>query len=186
MRKYGLSDRGMGRYNEWMGRFLLWSSGLMMQKDAVFGGVDSEYRYALERTWDERKPKLMFLMLNPSTADANIIDRTVGRCLGYAQTWGYGGLLIGNVFALRSTDPKVLRRHRDPVGPDNDFHLKAMAERSELIVAGWGTNVRINPEREDVVKEMFAGRLFCLALNSDGTPGHPLYLKAGASLLRLR
>jgi hypothetical protein len=83
------------------------------------------YRYALWRVWDGNRPPLVFVMLNPSIADAERDDPTIRRCLGFACAWGYGALTVVNLFALRATCPHTLRRAADPVGPDNDEHLRA-------------------------------------------------------------
>jgi hypothetical protein len=114
---------------------------------ACFGfgepGAARTHRYTLWRRWDERPP-LVAVMLNPSTADESVLDPTLRRVRGYAQAWGYGGFVIGNAFALRSTDPKGLLA--DPygaVGGWNDAHLRALralAAQSRLMV-GWGSNL---------------------------------------------
>ena len=85
---------------------------------------------------------MFFICLNPSTADAENDDKTVRRIIGFARDWGFGGVLIGNLFALRSRDPSALYKSADPVGPDNDMYLRQMAEQSELIVAAWGNHGR--------------------------------------------
>ena len=95
------------------------------------------YRYALTREWADGKC-VAWLMLNPSTADADIDDPTIRRCIGFARQWGYGRLVVVNLFALRATDPRVLVRNADPVGSKNDFYIaKAMKEAQEVICA-WG------------------------------------------------
>jgi hypothetical protein len=87
---------------------------------AVFS-ADRRYRYALTRRWDQARPWVTFVMLNPSTADAFRLDPTVTRCRSRARLLGAGGLLVLNLFAVRATDPRDMRTHPDPVGPDNDW-----------------------------------------------------------------
>src|SRR5438309_1547537 len=82
-----------------------------------------QYRYRLSRCWDESLPACMFIMLNPSTADAKVDDRTIKRCMAYARAWGYGKLYVGNLFAFRATKPKNMKAASDPVGPNNHHHL---------------------------------------------------------------
>src|SRR5262245_13227298 len=95
------------------------------------------YRYALTRTWGDPKKVVCWVMLNPSTADADQDDPTIRRCLGFSRAWGAGGLVVVNLFALRATDPDQLRIAADPVGPDNDSHLSTAAF-GRLVVAAWG------------------------------------------------
>ena len=84
------------------------------------------YRYDLQRRWGEG-PAVVFIGLNPSTADATVDDRTIGRMVGFATSWGRSAITVVNLFALRSKDPALLRAHSDPVGPDNDAVLRAAA-----------------------------------------------------------
>ena len=107
------------------------------RRTAVFS-TDDDYRYRLGRLWNADKPIVAFVMLNPSTADATTDDPTIRRCLNYAEDWGYGTLLVGNLFALRSTDPSRLHDHPEPVGPDNDEHLWEICEAAERVIAAWG------------------------------------------------
>jgi hypothetical protein len=85
----------------------------------VFGGPGDCYRYQLSRTWDEKKPRAMFVVMNPSTADPLVNDLTVAKCDRFARAWGYGGIYVGNTFAYRATNKKHLRSIPDPIGPDN-------------------------------------------------------------------
>lgn len=105
---------------------------------AVFGGPGDCYRYRLSRTWDEKKPHAMFVMMNPSTADPLVDDPTVAKCGRFARAWGYGGIYVGNTFAYRATDKKHLRLVDDPTGPDNDEHLIAMAKASRIVIFAYG------------------------------------------------
>lgn len=140
---------------------------------------DNEYRYRLWRVWDHALPRVAFLLLNPSTADANVLDQTLRRCCGFAQVWGFGGFEVVNLFALRSTKPTALYTHRDPVGPANDATILDVTLRCALTIAGWGVHGSFR-ERGETVRRMVttANReLHVLALTKNGAPRHPLYLR---------
>jgi len=141
---------------------------------AVTGGAtfsrDRRYRYRLWRRWDRARPVVAFVMLNPSTADARRDDPTIRRCIGFARRWGYGGIEVVNLFAYRSTDPRLLRRLRDPVGRDNHRHIRRALRKAALVIVGWGAWTVRSP-LEDL------GRARCLGLTSGGQPRHPLYLR---------
>ena len=148
----------------------------MMQRQAILDDA-REYRYALDRTWNPGFDRALFLMLNPSTADANVDDATIRRCMTFAARWDYGGIVVGNLFALRSTDPKGLLDHRDPVGSENDDHLQRLAGECKAVVAAWGNSasgLRLFQDRQTYVKELLRGRMQCLGTNKDGTPKHPV------------
>lgn len=151
------------------------------QKGATFS-EDKKYRYLLWREWDPVKPGIVFIMLNPSTADERVLDPTLRRCLGYAREWGYGRMDILNIFAIRSTDPRVLYAHRDPVGEKNDEVIRStcIRARSRMIVAAWGTH-GVFQQRDRAVIDLITGKmgqdLHCLQLTNAGIPSHPLYLK---------
>ena len=91
------------------------------------------YRYALWRTWDDEKGKAMFIGLNPSTADEIEDDRTIKRCISYAKQWGYGGIIMGNLFAYRTPSPAEMMMSNDPVGPENDTWLKRLSEEADIV-----------------------------------------------------
>src|SRR5262245_38555366 len=97
-----------------------------MLRSAVFSPC-RKYRYSLTRIWDAERPNVMFVGLNPSTADDQVDDPTVRRCIGFARKWRFGGMIIVNLFAYRSTDPNRLQEILDPVGPENDEHIAATA-----------------------------------------------------------
>lgn len=140
------------------------------------------YRYWLIRTWVaswdwEKHKAVAFIMLNPSTADAFKNDPTVERCERRARAMKYDGLIVGNIFALRSTDPKALYRHDDPVGPENDEHLLRIASRAARIVCGWGTHGALRDRGARVIELLSnVQSLYCLHQTVDGNPAHPLYL----------
>ena len=135
---------------------------------------DKIYRYTLSRTWDSTKPTVLFIGLNPSIADENIDDPTVTRCINFAKDWGYGTLLMANLFAFRSTYPKEIYLIDDPIGKDNDHYLLECVKQSDLIIACWGNNGTYM-DREKIIKELVPN-LYCLQKNKNGTPHHPLRL----------
>ena len=110
-----------------------------MKSDAVLS-ADRAYRYALWRAWDERLESVMFIALNPSTADERTDDPTLRRCMGFARNWGYGSVTMANLFAWRATEPRDLLTAPDPIGPDNDAWLERLAAQSGLVVAAWGNH----------------------------------------------
>jgi hypothetical protein len=147
---------------------------------AEFGGDKKEYRYTLKRVWDASLGSVLFVMMNPSTADPYVDDPTVAKCQRYARSWSYGTMLVGNTFAYRATNQKDLLRVADPVGPKNDKYLLQMAAQAELIVLAYGKPHKNLCQRgRDVVAMLRrAGHeLHVLKLCNDGTPSHPLYLK---------
>lgn len=136
------------------------------------------YRYRLERQFGDG-PTLMFVMVNPSTADAERDDQTIKKCMGFAERAGYGRIVVGNKFAWRATDVKELWRADDPVGRENDDHLRAMMADAERVVAGWGQLAKL-PDRlrhrwKDVVRLAdAAGKpLHAIGINVDKHPKHP-------------
>lgn len=149
---------------------------------------DGVYRYRLDRTWDRPAGRLLFVMLNPSTADGTVDDPTIRRCRGFTLREGLGGFTVVNLFALRATDPKHLRQHPDPVGPLCDVHLRLAAlgeERPRAVIAAWGAHPFAADRAAEVV-DLFAEnrqRLSCLGVTKGGHPRHPLYVKGDTPLL---
>ena len=137
-----------------------------------------KYRYVLWRHFGEG-PTLVFLMLNPSTADESVNDPTVRRCIGFAQDWGYGHLAVLNIFALRSTDPRLLYKEEDPIGPDNDKWIAEIAGKSDRLIAAWGTHGALNNRGNDVLRllQQIGCACYALQLTNGGMPKHPLYLR---------
>jgi len=127
------------------------------------------WRYLLWRRWDAAKPVANFLMLNPSTADEEKLDPTCARARGYAERWGYGALVVTNIFAFRNTNPNQMKAAKDPVGPGND---------AAIVVCAWGNYGRYL-DRSCHVKSLLSKsriRLHALRVNANGEPAHPLYL----------
>lgn len=152
------------------------------------------YRYDLTRKWvwggDRHVPTLLWIMLNPSTADALEDDPTIRRCINFSKREGFGRMAVVNLFALRATDPKALLDHADPIGPRNQQVIRQwMADPSVSgVVAAWGAwwgNCRHRPPRLNV--EMFAEqaghKMVCLGTTKGGDPRHPLYVKSDQPLV---
>jgi len=136
------------------------------------------YRYRLWRDWDDSLPRVGFILLNPSTADATADDPTLKRCLGFARRWGYGALEVGNLFALRATSPRTLIAAESPVGPHNDQALRDLVRRVQALVVGWGNGGRCQGRAASVAAAgiLPAGTL-CLGNTRSGQPRHPLYVR---------
>jgi hypothetical protein len=134
------------------------------------------WRYLLGRQWDESLPTIVFVGLNPSTADETQDDPTIRRCIAFAKSWGYGTLLMVNLFAFRATDPREMMAASDPVGPDNDRYLRNCNDMGTLVVAAWGATGGFKNRDREVVQLL--ERLGCLGTTKAGYPRHPLYLRA--------
>jgi len=146
---------------------------------------DRSYRFRLSRVWDRDGTRVNFLMLNPSTADAFVLDPTVRRCAGFAESWEAGAFEVTNIFALRSTDPRDLRRADDPIGRGNDDAIVAAAECADLVVCAWGAHGTYLG-REAQVRDLLqaAGtETVCLRRTRAGHPGHPLYVRKDVELI---
>jgi hypothetical protein len=148
------------------------------------------YRYALTRRWDSDRPAAVFVMLNPSTADAFTVDSTVRRCIGFAQRWGMGGLVVLNAFALRSTDPHTLYAHPDPVGPANDAVIAEYASRhgDGWAIVAWGQHGTYRGRDKQVtgILSDADAQTVCLGVTKDGHPRHPLYVRGDTEPVRWR
>lgn len=137
------------------------------------------YRYELRRGWDRKKPKIVFIGLNPSTANETANDPTVRRCMGFARDWDGGGLVMLNIFAFRATLPADLRKAEEPIGDDNDqFILDACRRRT--VIAAWGTHgtYRSRCYELEAMLRHEGVKLQCLGTTKAGHPKHPLYLRA--------
>lgn len=146
---------------------------------------DSMYRYLLGRIWGDGN-LLGWVMLNPSTADGTVDDATIRRCVDYAKRWGFGGILVANLFNFRATDPKVMRAAPDPIGPDWAKWLEAFWLRSSQVVVAWGSSCRwrAQPHRDrDVLAHLRSLRplgvpILCLKKSKHGFPVHPVRQRA--------
>lgn len=140
---------------------------------------DRKYRYRLSQTWNPALPLQVYLMLNPSTADESQNDPTVERCERRARaTEGCGGVEIINIFAYRATDPSVMKRQADPIGPDNDLHILAAAKSAYQVILAWGGHGQHMNRGKQVLHMLHNAGIetHYLKLNKDGFPAHPLYI----------
>lgn len=150
------------------------------------------YRYTLTRQLSTPlrwvRPAL-FIMLNPSTADAVNNDPTIRRCISFAERNGCTSLTVVNLFALRATDPRELKTHQDPVGPLNDKHIALQIMHHQdiiggLVVAAWGAHP-FAQERADYIFKKYSG-IKCLGTTMNGSPRHPLYVKSAQPFVEWR
>lgn len=145
-----------------------------MVREAGFS-PDRHYRYWLSRSWDDALGQVMFVGLNPSTADHVTDDPTIRRCITFARRWGYGRLVMCNLFSLISSDPKALLAASDPVGPDYDHDLRQWARFSDLVVECWGAFPEARKRAADVRQRGLLGSdVAVLGLTADGSPIHPM------------
>ncbi len=137
--------------------------------------ADRRFRYELGRRWRPTGRTVLFVGLNPSTADEDIDDPTIRRCIGFARTWGFSGLHMTNLFAFRATDPQEMMRATEPIGgPDNDKTITRLAAASSLVIACWGVHGAFLG-RDVAIRALVPGMKH-LGLTKGGQPRHPLYL----------
>lgn len=141
------------------------------------------YRYVLHRDmhrdmWRDNDRRVCFIMLNPSTADAQEDDHTIRRCMGFATTWGYGRLTVVNLFARRATRPRALKLLPNPVGDLNDDVIVVHSSTADLVVCAWGNHGSLHGRGADVVALLRRRgiALHHLGLTKAGEPRHPLRL----------
>lgn len=153
---------------------------------AVFSDSNRKFRYALWRIWQPTGDKLLFIGLNPSTANDIKDDPTIRRLIGFAKAWGYGGLFVGNLFSLVSANPTNLwcvSSQEQPNGP-NDMAIKRMRELSRVVMVGWGNEGIKAGTRPKEVLSLVGGLVFCLKTTKVGEPGHPLYMPLSSHLIQ--
>ena len=156
---------------------------------AVMFSDCEKYRYLLVITWDPDLPRINFIGLNPSTADEMKDDRTITRIKGFSKFWGYGTVMMTNLFAYRATQPEVMMSYPDPIGENiiadvphawgsnrNDYVLLEAREQCEMAVACWGNHGAYLCRAARV--KQFVKNLQCFRLTKAKQPEHPLYLKA--------
>lgn len=154
------------------------------QNGALFSKC-ATYRYLLWRQWSnllEPSKTCLFIMLNPSTADHDLGDSTIRKCVGFCQRWGFTRLKVANLFAYRSTEPRnLMAAHaigddagQHVIGPGNDKALLEAVQGADCLVAAWG-NYGVYLDRDKFVLSLLSAYKFqCLGVNANGTPKHPL------------
>lgn len=145
---------------------------------------DGRYRYSLVRRWGDG-PRVAWVMLNPSTADAAHDDPTLRRVTAISRRAGFGALEVVNLCALRSAHPVDLARAEDPIGPRADATLRRALARADAVVAAWGVPPRGLVERAGAVRRMLGDDVRCLGLTGGGHPRHPLYVRGDVPLVSL-
>lgn len=146
------------------------------------------FRYALTRRW-AAGPSALFIMLNPSTADANEDDPTIRRCIGFAQREGCGGLRVENLFAYRATEPdQMFYLGQEAIGATDRYIIEAVGKCDGPLICAWGADKRARSRADCVVEYLTEGGAMpmCLGRSKDGSPRHPLYLRKDAPLILLR
>lgn len=136
-----------------------------------------KYRYSLQRVWDNSAPKVLFIGLNPSKANATQNDATILKLIKYSKHWGKGGFTICNLFALISTDPAKLYKTKDAMGPLNMDTLQDQIQMNVSTVFMWGNHGKLAGEQFDLLDKI--PKPLCFGKNKNGTPKHPLYLPDG-------
>lgn len=158
-------------------------------RSAAGFSADRRHRTWLERRWDD-KPfgaggHAAFIGMNPSTADETADDPTVAGCMARARDWGFGACVMLNAFAYRATDKSRLLEVPDPIGAGNDADILRFAAGAGVVVAAWGQPPRALRGRGPQIAAMLEGAgiaLRCFAVNADGSPKHPLYVRRDAAL----
>lgn len=151
-----------------------------MKRNAVISPCGA-YRYSLSRAWsEEHSGAVLWIMLNPSTADGEHDDATVRRCISFSREWGYGGMEVVNLFAYRSTDPSAIPEfYPHAVGPENDAAIASAVGRASIVIAAWGAHPFANLRSRVVTDMVTASRpVHCIGQTKDGRPRHPLYVRS--------
>ena len=151
-----------------------------IKKSAVFSPC-RKYRYSLTRSWNSAEGYVLFIGLNPSIADEIIDDPTLIRCINFAKDWGYGGLIMVNLFAYMSTHPTDLKKAKLPIGKNNNKHILKNHQKSQLTIAAWGNDGHFLKRDKEVLK--IINNPMCLNINKSGQPAHPLYQKKDQELI---
>lgn len=147
-----------------------------MEKTAIISDCGL-YRYQLTRRWGTG-PAVVWIMLNPSYADASVDDRTITKCIGFTTRAGYAALTVVNLFAFRNRWPDEMKAATDPVGPENDAHIAAVAKAGAMTICAWGNNGGYLGRDATILAWLRANDVspFALTVTGQGQPGHPVLL----------
>ena len=146
----------------------------MVDSNAIFS-EDRKHRYVLIRKWNLNKPSLMIISLNPSTADEEINDPTIRRCIGFAKQWGFGKLFVTNLFSFRATFPKDLFNCENPIGDKNDYWIKKLSKEVDKVILAYGNQGKFKNRHKEILKMI--NNPYCIKKSKTGMPMHPLYLR---------
>ena len=151
-----------------------------MKRKALFS-KDQKHRYLLERTWNNSKKKLLFIMLNPSGADSKKDDPTTRRLISFSRKWGYGGFTVCNLYSYVTSSPSTLYNCSNILVHKNKSYIKKQIKSSDCIVYAWG-----NTETEPHWLQKIVKTSYCIGINKNGTPKHPLYINSNAKLFNYK
>ena len=156
-------------------------------RTAVFS-EDGKYRYWLYRSWPDYQNSpptecMVWLMLNPSKANAHRDDNTIVKCMKFSEKWGYNQIVILNLFAFVSTDSKLLHSTPEIIGPENDNYISKSCYGKKVVCA-WGAHPKVRDRALDVLKLINKDNVYCLGITKDGWPKHPLYIPYTANLMK--
>ena len=149
--------------------------GGTMKRSAIFD-KNKRYRYQLKRIWDKDRPSICWILLNPGLMGDDEEDETVSKCIEYSQKWGYGSLILVNLFAYRSAYIKDLLESSEPVGEENDQYIIEASRQSDRTLLAWGGSGNFMNRNQHVLKQLDMNKTYCLKVLIDGNPAHPLLL----------
>ena len=154
-----------------------------LEYGAIFDMI-GKYRYTLWREWSTYHPRIVFILLNPSTADEERNDPTIRRCIGFARARKFGSVEVVNLFAYRATHARELLKVVDPVGKENNRFLMRAVERCSTVVVGWGARGTLLGRNREVLS-LLTGRndVYCLGTTRGGQPRHLLYVRGDTVLV---
>lgn len=147
--------------------------------------IEGNHRYSLSRVWDNKLPSVMFIGVNPSRADAVYNDATIIRCINFAKTWGYGSLWFGNLYSYRTPYPSELVKNiATAYNQETEAELEKMIIRCDRIICAWGSWAFIKERSKEVLAMVMQHKApYCLGVNQDGQPKHPLYLAKNTQMM---